>query len=579
MLNNVKHAGGGMYLWKKSVIFLLMKEQNTLRWIIPAILLSLVGIGTLQVLLLLEAYRQKDEAFSRSVINAMEKTARSLEIREAEYKVSSLIRETGDKDRVLISERSELVPPPGDDDSLAIKIRSPKGLKATDSVWVQDGVIAFRRQMTPENNLKREATETTRMLKSPDGMMIKQIFTTTPDVRKKNDSLMIYVTSDGKTTRISDPDSFRTFHRKELVASVFDVFSVSEGQQVEHKIAPSCIDSVLKKSFTESAIDIPFTFAVMAGAEGSLPYVSDPSTIKELRGSSYTSELFAAGFAQTTSKLVVYFPHRKFFLLKSIVPSLAASVVFILVILGSFLYTVGAMNRQKAFSARLTDFINNITHEFKTPISTISVVTDTLNQPEISAQPEKVDHYNAVIRDEIGRMRVHVDKILQLAVLEEGDYEFKMTDMDANESIREAIERSTLKVAERGGEIIPIFGAKNSLISADPYHFLNLVMNLLDNAEKYSPGNPGITVRTGNEENNFWMSVEDRGIGISKEDQQHIFEKYYRVSTGDRHETKGFGLGLSYVKFIVDAHKGMVSISSTPGSGTSIRISLPSVKS
>ena len=227
------------------------------------------------------------------------------------------------------------------------------------------------------------------------------------------------------------------------------------------------------------------------------------------------------------------------------------------------------------FSVRLMDFINNMTHEFKTPISTVSVAAETMMHPNVIHDEEKLRRYGTVIQDENLRMKHQVDKILQMAVLEEGTYKLKCGPVDVHEIISKAAENTALQVEARAGTISCALEADSTTISADVVHFTNIINNLLDNAVKYSHERPEIKVSTRNSDGSIRITIADNGIGISEEDQRRVFEKYFRVHTGNVHNVKGFGLGLSYVKLMTEAQGGSITLNSTPGRGTSIELSFP----
>jgi two-component system phosphate regulon sensor histidine kinase PhoR len=546
-----------------------MKEQNILHWILPAIVVSLLGLGALQIILLRDTYDQMDQAFGKNVLNAMQQVTRALETREAQIKVSSLIAQAKSGTRMVVvtnaeSHRSEKSP-----DSVSFNFNFVTADPATDSVYFKDGMVFIARC------LPIDASDTTIIRKGKNGLFVKQIMVDHGAGTHRSDSGSVLMGNlDHKIERMFT-DSLQTVHREELLASVFDVLDAPGSGTVAHGVKPASIDSLLKKSFNECGISIPYVFGIKSSRNSALGYLSDSSRNKDLLASEFNASLFPGQLLASNSKLAVFFPGRQVFLLRKIAPSVIATIIFMVVILGSFVYTIRTIYRQKQFAGRLTDFINNITHEFKTPLSTISIVTDTLANPDVIRRVEKVQQYNAIIRDETTRLKTHVDKILQLAVLEEGDYEFKMSQVDAHDIIRDAAEHFSVQVEKREGTLTSHLKAERWVITADPYHLLNIIMNLLDNAEKYSREKPDITITTGNSGNRFWVRVEDKGIGIPEGDQAHIFEKYYRVTQGNRHDAKGFGLGLSYVKLTVGAHHGTIALTSKQWEGTAVTIDFP----
>jgi len=216
-----------------------------------------------------------------------------------------------------------------------------------------------------------------------------------------------------------------------------------------------------------------------------------------------------------------------------------------------------------------------MTHEFKTPISTISLAGEAIGKPEVISDTEKVSRFNTVIRDETERMKMQVDKILQMAILEKGDFRLEKTDIDVHELLHKSVGNISLLVENRGGTIRTDFNAKNPTIEADRVHLSNVIHNILENAIKYSEKSPEIVISTSEIKDEIVIEISDNGSGIDPAAARMVFDKYYRVPTGNQHDVKGFGLGLSYVKLIVEAHGGKVGLRSDPGSGTKVSIHLP----
>jgi signal transduction histidine kinase len=233
------------------------------------------------------------------------------------------------------------------------------------------------------------------------------------------------------------------------------------------------------------------------------------------------------------------------------------------------------MLRQKKISDIKTDFINNMTHEFKTPLATISIAVDSINNSKIIDTPDKIRSYTKVIKEENNRMNARVEEVLQMALLDSKDFKLVTRDIDLNTLIRKVTDTIRLQVENKEGSMTVDLGAERTTIKADEVHLSNVFMNLLDNANKYSPGKPEIRVTTRNIGSSVAVAVEDKGIGMSPETQHRVFDKFFRVTSGNIHNVKGFGLGLSYAKAIVLAHKGTLNVSSEPGKGSRFEVLLP----
>lgn len=274
-------------------------------------------------------------------------------------------------------------------------------------------------------------------------------------------------------------------------------------------------------------------------------------------------------------ELRIFFPNKNAIILRSIGKTLLATLFFAGVILLCFGYTLYIIFTQKKLSEMKTDFINNMTHEFKTPIATISLAADSLNNPVVLKNEEKILRFSRIIKQENIRMHKQVEKVLQMALLDKKDFNLKWTSVDMHDLILSAIENISLQVETREGSVKGFLNASESIVKGDHTHLSNIINNLLDNANKYSPQKPHITVFTRNVDKGLEIMVKDEGIGLSREVRKFIFDKFYRVPTGNLHNVKGFGLGLSYVKTMVEAHKGKIDVRSELGKGSSFILYFP----
>ncbi|GAB4247961.1 MAG: hypothetical protein Tsb0034_27310 [Ekhidna sp.] len=254
---------------------------------------------------------------------------------------------------------------------------------------------------------------------------------------------------------------------------------------------------------------------------------------------------------------------------------LRASFLIILFIIGAFWYTIRTIRRQKKLSDLKRDFINNLTHEFKTPIFSISLAAKSLNELGGSKSSDKYSNYVKLISNESKRLQTQVDKILQTALIDSGNITLEKKSLDLQACIRQVAEGFAIIIEGKNGQIQLKLDADNHIINADETHLNNILFNLIDNAQKYTNGPPDIEIKTENIKNGIALSVSDNGIGMDKTTQEYIFDQFYRAQTGDVHDVKGFGLGLSYVKRIVEYHKGTISLTSEPGSGSEFKIYLP----
>jgi two-component system, OmpR family, phosphate regulon sensor histidine kinase PhoR len=270
----------------------------------------------------------------------------------------------------------------------------------------------------------------------------------------------------------------------------------------------------------------------------------------------------------------VQFPHLEATLISQMGIWGFSSVVLLIVIF-FFVYTLFVILKQRRLSEIQNDFINNMTHEFKTPISTIAISTEVLRQPSIIQSPERLLNYATIIQTENNRLKQQVERVLQMARLEKQDIGLKRELCDSHILIQEVTKNMTLPLQEKNGIITLELYANASEVSVDKLHFSNAIFNLLDNAIKYSNNSPEIVIKTTSSKEEICIEIRDNGIGISPKNQRHIFHRFYRVTTSNIHEVKGFGLGLSYVKLITEAHKGKISVKSELGKGSKFMITLP----
>lgn len=337
-------------------------------------------------------------------------------------------------------------------------------------------------------------------------------------------------------------------------------------------------DSTLIKTFLTSELEsyglnVPFVYAVTT-AKDAIVFASD-GYIDKTDVDKYTQQLFPN--TDTQLRLIVEFPTKNTYIFSSvrfIIPTLA----FTLILLVIFLYTIILAFRQKKISEMKTDFVNNMTHELKTPISTISLAAQMLNDDSVRKSPTSLNHLSQVIMDESKRLRFQVEKVLQMSVLDNSGSGLKFTDVNANSIIQNVVNTFKIKVEKYGGELTTELNAEDAEINVDEMHFTNIIYNLLDNAVKYmrEEEEPHLSIRTQDIDNKLLeIRISDNGIGIKKEDLKRIFEKFYRVSTGNRHDVKGFGLGLAYVKKMVTIFKGNISVESELGKGSTFIITLP----
>ena len=354
----------------------------------------------------------------------------------------------------------------------------------------------------------------------------------------------------------------------------FDLEFYADHQQILQEVNPAVLDSLLKEELLAMRIDEEYAYGA---------YRHDDETFVMGDVGEYREEIIQSPnwvslsclCQDETYFLSIYFPSQQSMILNSMIILPVMSGLFLMVLVFSFFFTIYSLIRQKKLSDIKTDFVNNMTHEFKTPISTISITSEMLMKEKILNNPSKVKQYAKIIFEENARLKNQVEGVLQIAVLEKHDYKLKMKELDVHAIIRECTNNFKMQVQERKGRIIMKFNAQQHTITADRGHFSNIINNLLDNANKYSPENPEIEIATANMKGQIRIEVSDKGIGISEDNQPDVFKKFHRLQTGDIHDVKGFGLGLFYVKTMVQEMGGDIELKSELNKGSCFTLLFP----
>lgn len=345
---------------------------------------------------------------------------------------------------------------------------------------------------------------------------------------------------------------------------------------IEKRVDIAALDSVLSKELKLNGLNTKFGFAVMDKTNRLTKVVND-IYIDQKDKSNYTYPLFTDSKERTLYTLALVFPRKDYSLAKNNLPMLLGTFMSLLTILGIYIISINYMMRQKKIADVKTDFINNMSHEFKTPLATISVATDSLANDKIATNPEKVKYYSGLIKQENLRMKKQVENVLNMSKLERNEVQLYLKETDVRALIKEISESFGLIVAQRNGTLTQEFNTSKYTFKIDEFHISNALVNLLDNANKYSPDAPQIKVKTRNEGNFYVVEISDKGMGMDMDNKTRIFEKFFREETGNIHNVKGQGLGLSYVKKIVELHKGQILVESQKGKGSTFTIKLPMV--
>lgn len=385
--------------------------------------------------------------------------------------------------------------------------------------------------------------------------------------------------------RLQDALKYKYRYQKSLLNEVIiSIIQESAGRPADQRVDSAMVRQFLTSELAKRGIKVPFSFA-LAAESGHILYSTsdfDVNLVNDLKQGEnpdglYSFPLFPNSDVQYT--LLVDFPTEKNYIYRSvrfIIPTLAFTVILLVI----FLYTIILAFRQKKLSEMKNDFINNMTHEFKTPISTISLAAQMLEDPSVNKSPSILNHCARVINEETKRLRILVERVLVLSMFDNSQIRINIAELNANVIIKSVVDNFKIKAEKFGGSVTTDLQASDATIAVDKLHFTNLIYSLLDNAVKYRKEDvpPVLTITTSDLNNKeLQIRISDNGIGIRQQDQRRIFDRFYRVSTGNRHDVKGYGIGLAYVKEVVNQFDGSIQVESEPGEGTTFIITLPLV--
>ncbi len=526
--------------------------MNKRRHVIAVILMgiSLVGTVLIQGYWIKEVIDDREETFSHSVQQVLSSVTNDLEQREVSNFISRII-ELKERDSTLSLKESHLR-----------EFMYVQENKSTKETFIYKHGILEEDYDLPTSVVDGQNGADSVSIKNYTSQQSKQkiIFASELDNRSAP-SIETY-------DKLSRLPQIERLMLEESFRNIFERLSIVDRVSIEQ------IENSIKQELNKRNLDIEFDFAIYNRniLSNIRSKYFDTSKTKEFR-----APLFENSSGESVYELALVFPQRERFILSSVIGIASLSVVFIIVIIGVFTITQSQMLTHKKISQIKTDFINNITHEFKTPIATTNLILDAVKNPATINDPEKVLKYVNMLREENKRMHSQVENILQVSRLEKGELEISKEPLDLHLLIETAIAHVQMMVDERGGMIRTYLMAENSDISANESHFTNVLINIIENAIKYSPNEPEIDIYTENIKNKILIRIKDRGQGMSKQAVKQIFHKFYREHTGDLHNVKGHGLGLAYVKSIVEEHDGIVYVESEKGKGSTFFIKLPTI--
>ena len=370
----------------------------------------------------------------------------------------------------------------------------------------------------------------------------------------------------------------RYVYQKALLDEVvYNILYTASDKPLKERVNFRMLDQDIRTELINNGINIPYhlTVSTTDGRE----VFRCPDYTDEGKEFTYQQYLFQNDPRSKMGVVRIHFPEMNSYIFSS-VRFMIPSIIFTIVLLITFIFTIVVIFRQKRYTEIKNDFINNMTHELKTPIASISLAAQMMNDESVAKSEQMTKHLSSVITDESKRLRFLVEKVLQMSMFDKKSVVFKKKELDLNEMVEQIAQTFTLRVEHTGGKIYTEIEAIDSAIFVDEVHFQNAITNLMDNAVKYRKQEEplDIYIRTWNDEQKLYLSIRDTGQGIKKENLKKIFDKFYRVHTGNKHDVKGFGLGLAYVKKVIDLHQGEIKAESEVGKGTKFTISLPIIK-
>lgn len=544
--------------------------MQRIRWVIALMSVALIGIVCLQVYWISHDIHLKEQQFEQSVNQAMNAIVDRVETQEAFSIMNKKLVAYADPSHItnILVHDSELIPPINISDTDIVFPDYPERpdgppplLEDLDNADIN---IEFHRPGSDQTIVRYHH---------------KNFF--------HSDSLSTHRVRTSEVTRIFNDSAEITIRRSEekLKAKVEKMNQlmtewarefVSNEPNVKERLTSCELDTIISKELQNRGIGLKYDYCVMNNDSNKMLLCScSDKKASDFTKSKFKTQLFPNDIFSKPNFLVISFPGSISYVLSSMWLMLAGSSLFTLIILFVFMYTIQVIIRQKKLSDIKSDFINNMTHEFKTPIATISLAADSLKNPKVIADREKMDYFTRIIREENKRMNAQVEHVLQMAQIEKGELTLRKEELNVHEVIQQAVDLIRIQAESREGTLRAELNATLPVVKADALHVSNVIFNLLDNANKYSPDKPDITISTSDVPNGILIKVKDKGMGMTRETQKKIFEKFYRVPTGNIHNIKGFGLGLSYVKAIIEQHSGWINVQSESGKGSTFEIFIP----
>jgi len=542
-------------------------SKKTLRIIIGLMSVAMIGLIIFQTYWINDAIKANDIQFKQQVHDALNNVVLKLEKKEVynaaaqQLKNPYLNRRTFMVDSNFLSSSSQIRT-----SQEQVTMNMSTG-QSQSFGWVSDMVVSDSFYLG--NQMIRISYEFSGMNAPDFNSAIKEERTQTQNQVNSNPNIFAQNENDLR-------ENIQRFTEKSHMVTVVLDELLRERKQISRRIRKDELENLINDQLIESGIDINYEYAVVDRAMNrSLFSNYETQDEQNVLLSNFSAKLFPNDINSGQNYLTIFFPDQSGYLFKQIWLSLTSSVFLALLIIFCFAYAIFALLQQKKVSEIKNDFVNNMTHEFKTPISTVSLACEALQDREIQKNENFINKYIEVIRDENKRLGRQVENVLQMATLDKKDFKLKFEELDIHEIIDKVISNLKFQIQKNGGEIEKRLIASNNRIISDEVHLTNIIYNLLDNANKYSKDIAEITIETEDHHQGLLIRISDKGIGMSREAIEKIFDKFYRVPTGNIHDIKGFGLGLAYVKTMLVALNGQIKVKSVLSKGSTFEIILP----
>lgn len=509
-------------------------SKRSLSWLIILMTISLLGVTGIQAYWLNNAYRLEQEKFEQQVARVLDGVADRIEALEA----LNLLNENIELEPYLKSNQGALMGVEGGLRDSSMKIRSAEGTYSVAIRLGEDSINVYENQTENLPGLFYSSKDTNYRIAFAERQKLEGKFKT---MDKVFDQLLL---------RTLDKNSGK----------------------VKNRLTEKQLDSLLDFELGLAGVDLDYEYKVVE--DGEAVYRSEGWPRDSSANEAYEASLFPNDFFNRASLLVI-FEGETSYILRNLWITLVISFLFTAAMIYTFGRTLSFSIRQKRISEIKTDFINNMTHEFKTPIATINLAIDALRNPKVLSDEKRVHHYSELIRQENNRMNMQVEGVLRMALMDKRELDFNFEKLAAQEIVNESLKQLTLQIESHQTEVQTDFRDGGAEVMVDRTHFANVVLNLLDNALKYSSGKPRIELVSEKSQNHYILMISDNGIGMSREEQKHIFDRFYRVASGNIHTIKGHGLGLSYARGVIEAHGGRIEVQSEKGKGSTFYIYLP----